>query len=299
MEKRSQGSGRGRRRVGRVAARSVAVGGAAIASMALVAAPVLAQDTGVPPEFDAELAAQFEAELLGMLGSATGQPVDPSAFGTLVGLPGDLDLPPGQLSVTMAGDAHAAAASGEVGDGSSLTGPCMGIALSFDGDGRLIDAAADFDPDGAPVDMYAYYESGGTDVRAAFTAKNPFEIDVNGFVAYTGVAGAAGDGPRNHTWEITSFGQALDEGGDDNADGENRNAGSLDLGEQLPAPAKVNALFRVEGSMRADNGFACDGSGYVATTGGTPVLEVAGGVMVLIGGLGAVFNARPARTWRG
>ena len=64
-------------------------------------------------------------------------------------------------------------------------------------------------------------------------------------------------------------------------------------------PAKLNALFRIEGSMIADNGFACDGSGYIATTGGTPVLEVAGGGMVLSGGLGAVFNARPARTWRG
>ncbi len=298
MEERSEASGRGRRRGSRIATRAVAVGGAAVASVALVAAPVLAQDTGVPPEFDAELAAQFEAELLDMLGSAAGQPVDPSAFGSLVGLPGDLDLPPGQLSVTMAGDA-AAAASGAVGGGSSLTGPCMGIALSFDGDGRLIDAAADFDPDGAPVDMFTYYESGGTDVRAAFTAKNPFEVDVNGFVAYTGVAGAAGDGPRNHTWEITVFGQTLDSGGDANASGQNRNAGSLDLGEQLPAPAKLNALFRIEGSMRADNGFACDGAGYLATTGGAPVLEVAGGVMVLIGGLGAVFNARPARTWRG
>ncbi len=298
MEQRSGTDGR-RRRLRRVAARSVAVGGAVIASTGLVAAPVLAQDTGVPPEFDAELAAEFEAELLGMLGSATGQPVDPSAFADLIGMPGDLDLPPGQLSVTMAGDAVVVVASGEVGGGSSLTGPCMGIALSFDGDGRLIDAAADFDPDGAPVDMFSYYESGGTDLRAAFTSKNPFEVDVNGFVAYTGVAGAAGDGPRNHSWEITSFGQALDSGGDDNADGKNRNAGTLDLGEQLPAPAKVNALFRIEGSMIADNGFACDGSGYIATTGGAPVLEVAGGVMVLIGGLGAVFNARPARTWRG
>lgn len=275
------------------------MGGAAVAAIGLVAAPVLAQDTGVPPEFDAELAAEFEAELLGMLGSATGQPVDPAAFAGLSGLPGDLDLAPGELAVRMAGDAVAVTSSGDVGGGSSLTGPCMGLALSFDGDGQLIDAAADFDPDGAPVDLWAYYESGGADVRAAFTAKNPFEVDVNGFVAYTGVAGTAGNGPRNHTWEITSFGQALDSGGDDNADGKNRNAGTLDLGEQLPAPAKLNALFRIEGSMRADNGFACDGSGYFATTGGAPVLEVAGGVMVLIGGLGAVFNARPARTWRG
>ena len=299
MADRSERFRRRPTRLRRLARRTVAVGGAAVASVGLVAAPVLAQDTGVPPEFDAELAAQFEAELLDMLGSTTGQPVDPAAFATLIGMPGDLDLPPGQLSVTMAGDAVGVTASGEVGGGSSLTGPCMGIALSFDGDGQLIDAAADFDPDGAPVDMFAYYESGGTDLRAAFTSKNPFEVDVNGFVAYTGVAGAAGDGPRNHTWEITSFGQALDSGGDDNADGKNRNAGTLDLGEQLPAAAKLNALFKVEGSMRADNGFACDGSGYIATTGGTPVLEVAGGVMVLIGGLGAVFNARPARTWRG
>ena len=100
-------------------------------------------------------------------------------------------------------------------------------------------------------------------------------------------------------WQITSFGNAIDEGGDPNSAGENRNAGGIDLGDQLPGAAKVNALFRISGEMTADGGFACAGTGYFRTTGGTPLAEGAGLALVVLGGLGGVFNARPAKTWSG
>ena len=62
--------------------------------------------------------------------------------------------------------------------------------------------------------------------------------------------------------------------------------------------AKVNALFYIEADMVADGGFFCIGSGYFETTGGSRTLEGAGVVLVLAMGLGALFNTRPAITWK-
>jgi hypothetical protein len=252
----------------------------------------------LPPDFDAELAAEFQDELLGIL-AAGGIDIDAAQLDRLLGAPGDLDVDPGTPVLLVIADDAVQVDAEDIPGGSSLTGPCMGIAISFDDEGQIIDIAADFDPDGPPMDLYEYYESDGYTVEAAFTASNPFRVDVNGFVAYAGVAGAAGDGPRDHTWRITTFGQTIDEGGDDNADGENRNAGGVDLASQLPAAAKVDGLFKISGEMTADDGFACAGSGYFATEGGRPVAQAAGTVLVLLGGLGAFFTARPARTWKG
>lgn len=262
------------------------------------ALPAAAQDEApagnceVPAELDAELVQQFQDELVQMLTDAGAGTLDPSL---LLGEAGQFDLPPGSLVVDGIAPLTASGPCPEKGGGSSLTGPCMGVAMSFDGDGEVIDAAADFDPAGAPVDLL---ESTPGNLVRAFDRDNPFKVDVNGFVAYTGVAGTAGNGPRNHSWSISTFGGVeLDSGGDPNVDGKNRNAGSIDLGSDLPAAARVNALFTVEGEMTADNGFVCQGSGYFETVGGAPVLEITGTVILIGAGLGALFNARPARTW--
>jgi len=262
-------------------------------------APAHAQDEELPPEF-VELVEQFQAELLTMMTENGLTDVSVESLDNLLGEPGDLDLPPGE-PILVVGEDAVRLLEGQVDDegDSQLTGPCMGITMSFNEDGVMIDMAADFDEDRPPIDMLEFYESSGETVQAALTASNPYKVDVNGFVVYAGIAGGAGDGPRNHTWDITTFGTALDSGGDDNPDGENRNAGGLNLGDQLPAVAKVNALFKIEGQMTADDGFECVGSGYFETTGGTPIAQIAGGVLAILGGLGVLFNARPARTWGG
>ena len=259
-----------------------------------------AQDE-LPPGFDLELAAQFEAELLSILTENGVTDVSVDNLEDLVGEPGDLDLPEGTPLLVAASKEALALANGDIqGDGDSeLTGPCMGLTMSFDDKGNMIDMAADFDEAAPPIDMLEFYESDGQTVKAALTASNPYKVHVDGFVVYAGIAGASGDGPRNHSWEITTFGAALDSGGDDNPEGENRNAGGINMGEQLPGPAKVSAKFKIEGTMTADNGFACKGSGYFQTEGGLPIGQIAGGILTVLGGLGVLFNARPARTWRG
>ena len=213
----------------------------------------------------------------------------------IIGEAGDRDLPPGFMVVVSEGVVSEDLPGGS---GSELTGPCQGIAASLgpsEGGGyEVIDIAADFDDAAPPIDLM---EPVGSDGYAqAFTSGNPFIVHVDGFVVY---AGQADPPPIDHDWEIRTFGLSLDQGGDPNPNGKNRNAGTVNLEEDLPAAAKVNALFYIEGDMIADGGFLCVGSGYFKTTGGTRALEGAGVVLVLAMGIGALFNTRPARTWKG
>ncbi len=242
------------------------------------------ESEGVDEEGQGTLAEDLEAELIALL-QENGIDVGTEGLGALIGEPGDLDLPPGEIILPAIIEEYETTEIPD-GGGSSLTGPCLGVAFSFDGDGGALDAAADFSPALPPYDLYG----GGQ----AFTAANPFEVDVNGFVVYAGYAPTA---PTNHVWYVEVQGLNLDAGGDDNEGLEQNNAGSVDLAGQLPAPAKVNALFKIDGSMTADGGFNCAGSGYFRTTGGMPILEVGGILLLGAGALGAIFNARPARTW--
>lgn len=252
----------------------------------------------VPGQVDEELAQQFETELRDVwLEFNDDSTVDATASLTdLLGFPGTYDLPPGELIVS-AVEQDLQQTECPDGDSSKLEGECVGMAMSFDADGRLLDIAADLDPDGAPIDMIESRAEGSA--VQAFTRDNPFQVDVDGFVAYVGKAGEPGAGPRNHSWSIESFGVALDSGGDPNTDGKNRNAGAVDLAGDLPAPAKVDAVFRIEGQLTSDNGITCDGQGYFETSGGLPLADGVGVVLLVGAGLGAFFNARPARTWKG
>lgn len=214
---------------------------------------------------------------------------------SIVGEPGEDDLPPG-IVIWLGPEAEQVAANFPENAASELIGPCMGIAASVapsDDGFEVIDIAADFSDPGPPLDVFEPLED--NTFGAAFTAGNPFTVHVDGYVVY---AGRADPAPINHSWEIRTFGISVDSGGDPNNGAENRNAGTVNLKEDLPAAAKVNALFYIEGDMIADGGFNCLGSGYFKTIGGNRTLEGAGAVMVLAMGLGALFNTRPARTWR-
>jgi len=185
------------------------------------------------------------------------------------------------------------------GSGSSLSGPCMGMAWSYDENGDPLDQAADWSFVNAPVDLFG--EGLG---EQAFTSDNPFEVDANGFVIYTGVAGGLepGSGPRQHDWflqiKLFGIGTNVDVGGDPNNSGENRNAGAVNLRDDLPGPAKINAVIAANGQMEANDGFRCVGSGFVDLDG--PIDPTLPGVaLVALAGIGLLFNARPALTWGG
>lgn len=186
------------------------------------------------------------------------------------------------------------------GSGSALSGPCMGMAWSYDENGDPLDQAADWSFQNAPVDLF-----GGGAGDQAFTSDNPFQVDANGFVIYTGVAGGLepGSGPQQHDWfiQIKLFGTGtnLDAGGDPNSTGENRNAGAVNLRDDLPGAAKVSAIIGANGQMETQAGdFRCVGSGFVELQGGLDP-TVPGVALAAIAAIGLLFNARPALTWGG
>ena len=129
----------------------------------------------------------------------------------------------------------------ETGGGSKLTGPCGGFAFSFDDEGNLIDAAYDLGDGAPPQDML----NGGQ----AFTSGNPFTVDTGGKVTYVGFAPQSGAGPMNHTYNLKAAGFEVDSGGDPNVNGKNRNAGTIDIGDEMPIDLSVK--FKASGQMNA------------------------------------------------
>jgi hypothetical protein len=284
---------------------TLVIGGAIVLGGAS-AAPAHANHTAqspagcaLPESVDEAQAQAFESELrdIWLSFNPNGTVDQNQSLSNLLGFPGKYDLPPGELIATAITNDISNLPCPDPGDGSKLSGPCIGMAMSFDGDGHLLDIAADLSPDGAPIDIIESREKG--EVVRAFSKGNPFQVDVDGFVAYVGKAGENGQGPTNHHWSIKTFGAELDSGGDPNGERKNRNAGAVNLKDDLPTPAKVNAVFKIEGHMEADDGFVCDGAGYFETTGGLPIAGGAGVLAIVGAGLGALFNARPAKTWRG
>lgn len=182
----------------------------------------------------------------------------------------------------------------DFGDGSELTGQCGGFAYSYDKDGELIDAAVDFGDDDPPIDI-----GGDNFGDQAFTSGNRFQVDTEGVVTYFGFLPEVGDGPEDHRWEITTEGISLDSGGDPNPDFKNRNAGLVDLANDLPDFLKTNFNARVEGNLTSVNGLTCMGAGHVEFSGPFfNIISAAGLALAGAGVIGLLFNSRPAMTWR-
>ena len=186
------------------------------------------------------------------------------------------------------------AASTDVGDfggGSSLTGPCGGFAFSYNEAGERIDAAIDLGDGGPPIDLI----SGGQ----AFTSGNPFKVDTQGVVTYFGFMPQTGDGPMKHSWSIKTSGVSIDSGGHPNDAGNNRNAGIVNLKDDLPI--KFSAKVQISGSLTSENLAECAGEGYVEFQGDGLVGPLGLLGLALLGGgiVGLLFNARPAMTYKG
>jgi hypothetical protein len=198
------------------------------------------------------------------------------------------------------------------GSGSTLRGPCMGMAWSYDADGEPLDVAWDWDRSGPPIGL-----DGDGNVVQKFDSADPFDVHVDGAVIYTGVAGGLtdGSGPLEHDWFIQLkflgfAGTNIDAGGDPNENGENRNLGAVNFAEDLPGPAKISGLVAANAQMDAPSSgaegaaernpspFFCIGSGFVEFQGGIP-LTAPGVALLLLSSVGMLFNARPARTFGG
>jgi hypothetical protein len=204
--------------------------------------------------------------------------------------PADVNVDQAAAEFTQIAALVGAAGAIDYGSGSTLTGVCGGLAYSYGENGDLIDAAIDVGDDNPPVDLL--------DGGQAFTSGNPFEVDTRGVVAYYGFMPQEGAGPLNNSWFIKTSGVSLDSGGDANVDGDNRNAGTVDLGKDLPV--KFSAKTKINGELTSDNLAPCVGEGNIEFLGNGLTDPVGIAAMVLLGGglLGLLFNARPAMTYR-
>jgi hypothetical protein len=204
--------------------------------------------------------------------------------------PVDVDVDQAGAEFTQIASLVAAAGPIDYGSGSKLTGECGGLAYSYGENGDLIDAAIDVGDANPPVDLL--------DGGQAFTSGNPFKVDTRGVVAYYGFMPQEGIGPLKNSWFIKTSGVSLDSGGDANVDGDNRNAGTVDLGEDLPV--KFSANTKINGELTSTNLAPCVGEGNIEFIGNGLTDPVGIAAMVLLGGglVGLLFNARPAMTYR-
>lgn len=227
----------------------------------------------------------------------------------LSGPPGERDLPPGDPGSLIPGSeldavGYETIVSTEVaaGDlGSDLIGDCSGMAMSFDGDGELLDWALGIGsnngggPRGQLVDLHGDGQVGSR----AFTQENPFQVGDT--VVYVGNLPQQGQGPLEHNWRISTAGISVDKGGDPNEDGKNRNAGQVNLADQLPEPIRPAGIFPMAGELTSENDLSCDADGWIELVVANPLLTAPSAVAALLGiggATGLFFNSRPARTWK-
>lgn len=285
-------------------------------ALAMMVSPALAQDDPDPPPDPAvifeELAA-FLAELenVDLDGDGIGGDIaDTDGDGFLdvpEGEPGDDDIRPGDgrflTAITNELDGLGIGTVLADDGGSKLLYDCSGMAMSFDDDGNMVDWAfgigsgAGGGPRGSLIDLYPPSDTG----QRAFTKSNPFLVKDQ--VVYFGQLPKSDEGPKDHTWHISTAGISLDEGGDDNPDGNNRNGGEVNISDDVPGGSLLipNGIFPIEGELTSANGLRCTGSGYVEFDTGFPLLSPVGAVATaaaLVGVLGLLFNSRPAITWR-
>ncbi|MCB2223829.1 MAG: hypothetical protein KQH83_06595 [Actinobacteria bacterium] len=150
-------------------------------------------------------------------------------------------------------------------EGSTLVGPCGGLAISYDEDGISLDAMIDLGDDSPAIDVFSGDQ--------AMTSGNPFVIDPGGTVVYWGFTpdlptfslageipsvdyGEANPSFHDHSWTVAVMGISADRGGDPNQRDKNRNAGLVDLGEiftEVNVPGidltELNAKVKAKGAI--------------------------------------------------
>jgi hypothetical protein len=172
--------------------------------------------------------------------------------------------------------------AGTPASASSLDG-CSGTAESVGPDGKALDAAS---ASGGSIEDT---QGGGE----GFTASNPFVVDNEGVVTYSG----SSDGViTDHTWTISMLGVEVASGGSANESGTSEDDGDFDLGEELPFA--FTGLVRVEGELEGTGG-SCKGDGFVKVEGSPFASPItwAGLVLTGLGAFGVLLSlprVRPA-----
>jgi len=280
-------------------------------SVAPFAAPALAQEEdAVDPESILATLDVYVVELFSVDLDGDGVPDITDSDGDGVpeipeGEPGERDITPSDPSflepVTGALAEIGLDQVANQGGDSKLLFDCSGMAMSFDDDGNMKDWAVGVGsndgggPNGQLVDVFGEGQVGSR----AFTKDNPFQVYDR--VVYFGRLPSEGEGPLEHNWTISTAGVSLDSGGDPNPNGKNRNAGEVNLGDEVPSVLQPSGIFPVKGELTSENGLACTAEGWVEFAGGNPLLSVGSGVAAAVGGIGLIgllFNARPATTWK-
>ena len=234
------------------------------------------------------LAAAIVAVSGGTATAGSTPPIDPDQLETLAP-PAGTELTDEQATQIFAA-LDGVEAGGVPDDSSSLTGPCGGVAFSYDADSNLIDAAYDAGDDAPPVDLI--------DGGQAFTDSNRYKVDTNGSVSYFGFAPWSGAGPMGYEYTLKVADVTVASDTEENANGNNRNGGTIDIGGEVPFPFDAN--IDASGTMTIDNSEYCGGEGKVEFV-GNGLMSVPGGIGILVLGTGLIgvfVNARPARTWK-
>lgn len=133
---------------------------------------------------------------------------------------------------------------------SSVTG-CSGTLTSYDADGKRIDAAKA--ADGQVIDLMG----GGQ----AFTRSNPFLVDNEGIVKYSGTTEKV---ITDHHWAVSMLGIEVVTGGSANAGRLTDTSGTFDFAAKVPLG--FTGLVRVSGDLSGTGG-SCSGDGYVKVQG--------------------------------
>jgi hypothetical protein len=185
-------------------------------------------------------------------------------------------------------------------EGASLTGPCKGVAISYDSEGTSVDAMFDTGGADGPRDVFGNLKG---------TKGNPMEVDTGGTLLYFGSSQPATF--HNHQWFLKAQGIFKDNGGDPNPRDKNRNAGAVDFGSLLPF--EFTAIVKAKGAWVDEYGPEelpemasypapnCVGEIWVKFVGPNPLLTPPGILAMLLaaaGFTGVLFNARPALSWR-
>lgn len=127
------------------------------------------------------------------------------------------------------------------------------------------------------------------------TQSDPFMVDWDGSVAWTGTMGSLVI--KDHTWGVSVFNIPTPlSGGDPNAGGKTDGAGTVQVGENLPF--RMVGLFYVSGSISGSGG-SCAGSGWMQLTGdafGTIPFWI-GLVLLVLGALLYWMGWRGAWAW--
>ncbi len=273
------------------------------------------QDEDAPPPDPATIAstlALYSGELFSVDFDDDGVPDITDSDGDGVpevprGEPGDRDITPENplflAPITQELESLGLNTVVSISDSSKLLYDCGGMAMSFAEDGAMVDWAIGIPsgegggPTGQLVDIFGEGDFGSR----AFTKSNPFRFEHT--VVYFGRLPGSGDGPMDHTWSIKTAGVSLDSGGDDNPQGNNRNAGEVSV-DDIPGGSSLlpTGIFPIKGELTSVNGPRCTAEGWVEFATGNPLLNAASGVAALAGAAGVIgllFNSRPAITWRG